>query len=90
MLMKCYASSVKSKNNEGGKSTSRNSKSSPSRGAPANRTSPTRGRSGLSNARMNYYKNLWENDQIGVRTMVTRMQNEGASNAQISTAIKWN
>ena len=58
------------------------------RGSPASK-SPTRGRSGLTNARMNYYKKLWNSDQIGVRTMISRMQSEGANNTQIKTAIKW-
>ena len=79
-MIKCHAASVK------GKSATKNKVS---RARNSVQRSPTRGRNGLSNSRMNYYKKLWNSDQIGVRTMVSSMQSEGASNAQIKQAIRW-
>ena len=79
-MLKCYASGGR------GKSATNNKVS---RARNSVQRSPTRGRSGLSNARMNHYRQLWNSDQIGVRTMISSMQSEGASRARISQAIRW-
>ena len=79
-MLKCYAS--------GGRGKSATNKTV-SRARNTVQRAPTRGRSGLSNSRMNYYKKLWNNDKIGVRTMISNMQSEGASRSQISQAIRW-
>ena len=80
-MLKCYAS--------GGRGKSATKTTSTGRVRNAVQSSPTRGRSGLSNARMNHYRQLWNSDRIGVRTMISSMQSEGASNAQIKQAIRW-
>lgn len=79
-MMRCYASGGR------GKSAT---KTTVGRARNSVQRSPTRGRNGLSNARMNHYRQLWNSDQIGVRTMISSMQSEGASNAQIKQAIRW-
>ena len=79
-MLKCYASGGRGK-------SATNARVGRARNSV--QRSPTRGRNGLSNDRMNHYRQLWNSDSIGVRTMISSMQSEGASRAQIRQAIRW-